>query len=124
MMDPHSSRRRRVLIVEDETVIAMILEEVLGMLDCDVVGPASKLEIAIGLAREEPIDAAVLDVTIRGGQVFPVADILLGRGIPFLLSSGYGEWALPAAFQRIPRLQKPFTINEAVKAIRAVVPAC
>lgn len=115
--------RRRILVVEDETMIAMILEEILADLGCDVVGPASKLETAIGLARDEVIDAAVLDITIRGGQVFPVADILLGRGIPFILASGYGEWALPEAFQGMPRLQKPFTIDEAAKAISAIFPA-
>ena len=108
----NDSTRRRVLVVEDETIIAVLIENMLKTLGCEIVGPASKLEDALRLAREESFDAAILDVTIRGGQVFPVAEILRERGIPFMLASGYGEWALPEVFRGNTRLQKPFTAGE------------
>ena len=111
---------RRILVVEDETIIAAFIEDILISLGCEIVGPASKLETAIRLAREEPCDAAFLDVTIRGGQVFPVAEILRERGIPFVLASGYGEWALPDAFRGNPRLQKPFTSAQLEEALGAI----
>ncbi len=111
---------RRILVVEDETMIAVLIEDMLEMLGCEIVGPASKLDAAIQLARDELIDAAILDVTIRGGQVFPVAEILRERGIPFVLASGYGQWALPEAFRGNPRLQKPFTVGEFEGALNAV----
>lgn len=111
-MSESHTRTRRILVVEDEILIAMMIEDALADLGCEIVGPASSLEAAILLARDEEIDAAFLDVTIRGGQVFPVAEILVQRGIPFVFSSGYGDWALPEAFQGHRRLTKPFTAGE------------
>lgn len=105
----------RVLIVEDEMLIAIEIEDALRAFGYDVVGPTGKLETALQLATDEMIDAAILDVTIRGGQVFPVAEKLLERGIPFILASGYGGWALPDGMRDLPRLIKPFT-SEALNA--------
>jgi DNA-binding NarL/FixJ family response regulator len=76
----------------------------------EVVGPAAKLETAIQLAREAQFDIAILDVSIRGEKVYPVAELLLARGTPFAFASGYGDWALPEAMRDCPRLMKPFTI--------------
>lgn len=114
--------RRRVLVVEDETAIAMIFEEVLRDSGFDVVGPVSKLDAAISLARHEKLDAAVLDVTIRGGEVYPVADILKMRNVPFVLASGYGEWALPEAYRGLPRLSKPFTPEDVERMLAVLFP--
>ena len=111
---------KRILIVEDETLVAMNIEDVLTEEGCEVVGPASRLDVAIRLAREERIDAAVLDVTIRGGQVFPVAEILMDRGIPFVLASGYGDWALPERLKGQSRLTKPFSSEELLRSMRAL----
>ena len=83
----------RILVVEDETLIAILIEQALQELGCVIVGPVSKLDVALQLARDETMDAAILDVAIRGGYVYPVADLLLARGIPFVLASGYGDWA-------------------------------
>ena len=103
-------------------MIATLIEEVLTAAGYLIVGPVAKLEAAVQLARSESLDGAVLDVTIRGGQVFPVADILRERGIPFLLSSGYGDWALPEAFRGQTLLQKPFTSTELATAVEALCP--
>lgn len=115
--------RRRILVVEDEAMIATIIEDVLSDLGCEVVGPVAKLESAIQLAREEALDGAILDVTIRGGKVFPAAEILRERGIPFVLSTGYGDWALPDDLLGQHRLTKPFNSAELERAIRAICAA-
>ena len=102
----------RVLVVEDDMLIAVYIEEVLQGLGCIVVGPVSKLDAAVRMANGEALDAAILDVNIRGGHVFPVAERLCARSIPFALASGYGDWALPEALRNKPRLTKPFTEQE------------
>jgi DNA-binding response OmpR family regulator len=108
----------RVLVVEDETLIAILIEDILSAMDCEIVGPISKLEIAIQTAKEGNFDIAVLDVTIRGGKVYPVAEDLLARGVPFILASGYGDWALPTLLRDQPRLTKPFTAAELEDQVR------
>ena len=102
----------RVLVVEDDMLIAIHIEDALRDLGCVVVGPVGKLDAALRMANDEILDAAILDVNIRGGHVFPVAERLQARGIPFALASGYGDWALPEAFRNQPRLTKPFTEQE------------
>jgi DNA-binding response OmpR family regulator len=109
---------RRILVVEDEMLIAMEIEATLEALGCEIVGPVSTLETALQLAREMTLDAAILDITIRGGKSFPVANELLNRDIPFALASGYGDWALPEAMRDRPRLTKPFTAAELEKQVR------
>jgi CheY-like chemotaxis protein len=113
--------RSRILIVEDEMMIALLIEDVLEELGYEMVGPVSKLEAAVKLARDETFDAAILDVNIRGGDTYPVATILRERGIPFVMASGYGGWALPDAFKGQPLLQKPFTAADVKKVIGAML---
>ena len=108
---------RRILVVEDEMLIAACIEEILQNLGCIVVGPAGRLDTALRLAADEALDAAVLDVNIRGEQVYPVAEKLIQRRIPFVLASGYGNWALPEAFRDQPRLTKPFTHKQLVEQV-------
>ncbi len=103
----------RVLVVEDETLIAVLIEETLRDLGCVVVGPVSTLAAALRLASDDALDASILDVTIRGGKVYPVAERLLARDIPFVLASGYGEWALPESSSR------PAPLDQAVHAGRS-----
>ncbi|HET9902289.1 MAG TPA: response regulator [Xanthobacteraceae bacterium] len=99
---------RRILVVEDEILISMLLEDMLTDLGYEVAGTASRVEEALALARSAQIHAAILDVNLNGQEVFPVADVLAGRSIPFVFATGYGERALPAAYQERPTLQKPF----------------
>jgi CheY-like chemotaxis protein len=100
---------RQVLVVEDEMTIVVILEDTLLGLGAQVVGPVARLDTALRLAKEAPIDAALLDVNIRGGNSYPVADILAERGIRFAFSTGYSDWALEERHRDRPRLTKPFT---------------
>ena len=109
---------RRILVVEDEMLIAMIIEDAVQDSGGEIVGPVATLEKALKIAEEEEFDAAILDVTIRGGKVYPVAELLLARDIPFLFASGYGDWVLPAELRDKPRLTKPFTAAALEEQIR------
>ncbi|MGC1887475.1 MAG: response regulator [Stellaceae bacterium] len=111
----------RILVVEDEMLIAILIEDMLQELGCHVVGPVSRLDAAMRLAHEEPLDAAILDVSIRGGQVYPVAEKLLARNIPFVLASGYADWALPESLRDQPRLTKPFRQHDLEEQVRLLM---
>lgn len=101
----------RVLIVEDEMLIAILIEDALADIGFSIVGPAAKLETAFQLIETSAFDIAILDVSIRGQKVYPVAEHLLALGVPFAFASGYGDWALPEILRDRPRLMKPFTMG-------------
>ena len=111
-MPSEHSAGRQVLVVEDEMTIVVMIEDTLRQLGAEVVGPAARLDAALRLAKEAPIDAAVLDINIRGGNSYPVADILTERRIPFVFCSGYGDWAIDKRHRDRPRLQKPFSSSD------------
>lgn len=101
---------RRVLLVEDESLVAMLLETILEDMGCTAVGPASNIEEGLRLAEGEPdLACALLDVNVAGQTVFPVAQALKARGVPFIFSTGYGEGGLPDEWRGHPTIQKPFT---------------
>jgi len=100
---------RRVLVVEDESLVAMLLETMLEDMGCTPVGPASTVDEGLKLASEERLDAALLDVNVAGTPVFAVAEALESRGIPLVFSTGYGEGGLPENWRGRPTVQKPFT---------------
>lgn len=108
MAPRHSAKGGRVLVVEDEMMIVLVIEETLVDLGLDVVGPAPSLDAALRLATGASIDAAILDINIRGGNSYAVADILAERGIPFVLCSGYSDWAIEERHRDRPRLTKPY----------------
>ena len=99
---------RRVLVAEDEFVIALEVDEALRRTGYEVVGPVAAAEEAERFARGERLDAAVLDVGLRGGTVFAAADLLAGLGVPFVLLTGSLEETLPERFQGRPFLAKPY----------------
>jgi CheY-like chemotaxis protein len=100
-----------VLVVEDESMICLLLEDMLKDLGCKVVGMAGNFKHAVELAERERIDVAILDVNLGGQLVFPVADILSGRGIPFVFATGAGAGSLPAQWQGHCSVQKPVTVD-------------
>lgn len=103
-------RGRRVLVVEDESLVAMLIETILEDLGGEAVGPMASVDEALAfLADGTAIDAALLDVNLAGRQVFPVAEALQAAGVPFVFSTGYGEGGLPEAWRGRPTVQKPFT---------------
>jgi CheY-like chemotaxis protein len=98
---------RRVLLVEDESMVAMLAEDMLLDLGCDVV-VAMRLDRAVALARTERFDLAVLDVNLGDARSYPIADVLFENGTPFLFATGYGRNGLDAAYQAVPVVQKPY----------------
>ena len=108
----------RVLLVEDETLVAMLLEDMIADLGGTVVGSVSRVSRALEFAKDADtrIDLAVLDVNLGGEEVFPVAEALAERGVPFAFSTGYGNAGLPESWRGRPTLQKPFT-QEQVTAV-------
>jgi len=100
---------RRVLVVEDESLVAMLLETILEDMGCTPVGPASTVDAGLTMATDEQLDAALLDVNVAGKQVFPIAEALKARGVPFVFSTGYGEGGLPDEWRGQAAIQKPFT---------------
>jgi CheY-like chemotaxis protein len=107
----------RVLVVEDEMMVSMLIEDMLGELGCEVVGPASRLDEAMALAREAEVDCAVLDVNLGGQPIFPVADLLRERGRPFAFATGYGDAGLRDADKGSPVLQKPFREGDLARVL-------
>ena len=103
---------KRILVVEDELLVVMLVEEILSAAGCVVVGPFARVGKAVAAARVEAVDAAVLDVNVAGEAVFPVALELQKRGVPFLFVTGYGEAALPRDHPEWEALSKPFRSNQ------------
>jgi DNA-binding response OmpR family regulator len=108
---------RRILLVEDEMLVAMLVETALEDEDCTVVGPFGALGEALEAARGEALDLAVLDINLAGEKVFPVAEVLAGRGVPFLLLSGYGDGGLPSDRRHWPICAKPFDLHDLVSTL-------
>lgn len=107
-MDSRLLAGLRLLVVEDDAMLAMALDLTLSNLGCDVVGVASSLGEAVPLACEAAIDGAILDVNLAGEKVYPVADILAARKIPFVFTTGYGRACLRDRDRARPVLQKPY----------------
>lgn len=111
----------KVLIVEDEALIAMLLEEMLADRGYSVAGVATTVEEGEDMARRLDFDAAILDVSLNGSYVFPVAERLDARGIPFVFTTGYGEAGLIEAWADRPVFTKPYDIGELTEALSQLV---
>lgn len=113
-----SLRNCRVLVVEDEYLLADELQRELRRAGAVVLGPVPTVDLALGLlAREAAVDGAVLDVNLGGEHVYPVADALADRAIPFVFVTGYDAQALPPRFAHAPRCEKPVKISAVQDAI-------
>jgi CheY-like chemotaxis protein len=107
----------RVLVVEDEMMVSMLIEDMLTELGCQVVGPASRLDEAMALAKEAEMDCAVLDVNLGGQPIFPLADLLRERGRPYAFATGYGDAGLRDVDKGAPVLQKPFREGDLARVL-------
>jgi CheY-like chemotaxis protein len=102
----------RILLVEDEYLIRMLLEDMLSDLGYEVAAAVGTIAEASESATNGQFDAAILDVNVDGKEIYPVADILAKRGLPFVFVSGYGEGSLIERFRGRPSLQKPFQAEQ------------
>ena len=116
-MEADRSKPLRILLVEDEPLVAMAIEDSLEVQNVGVVGPAGTVAEALELIAKGGIDAALLDVTLRGERVDSVADALSARGIPFVFTTGHGAAGLPQSHQDRPVLTQPFRGVEMTDAI-------
>ena len=112
----------RVLIAEDEFLVGIQLEEDLRSAGCSIVGPFGTLETATVASRRERFDLALLDINLNGDLVYPLADELSARGVPFIFLSGYLSAALPERFRGSPLIAKPHDPAALIEVIRAAVP--
>lgn len=102
----------RILVVEDEAAISLLLEDMLLDFGCEVIGPAARLSAALEAVSRESVDIAILDVNVAGEPIYPVAEALVARNIPFVFSTGYGSAGIKDAFRDRPVLQKPFAQHD------------
>lgn len=110
----------RVLIVEDEIVVALFLEDILADFGYEVAGVVSRLEEALARAAVPDFSAAVLDVHLNGKDVFPLADRLAELDLPFIFATGYGARGIPERHAGRPVLQKPFLPEDLARALASL----
>jgi CheY-like chemotaxis protein len=112
---------RRVLIAEDEYSLAEMLVEEFAKLGVETIGPASTVKRALDLVEHSgPLDAAVLDVKLRNEMIFPVADALRARGVPFFFATGYSQKIIPDRYKDVVRYEKPFDVAEVARVVAQI----
>jgi len=115
------SQTRRILIVEDEPLIAMMLEDFVDSLGHEVVGNCETVEEALGAVDRGGFDVAILDVNLKGENVWPVASALRERSVPFVVASGGYVEPPPAEFAAVPMIDKPYTIDRVGPALESAL---
>ncbi|MDN3588994.1 MULTISPECIES: response regulator [Methylobacterium] len=113
----------RVLVVEDEAAISMLLEDMLLDFGCTVVGPAARLSTALEMAASETFEVAILDVNVAGEPIYPVAEAIVKRNLPIVFSTGYGGAGIREPFRDRPVVQKPFSQADLKRTLLAAVAA-
>ncbi|MEJ2626075.1 MAG: response regulator [Pseudolabrys sp.] len=122
-MENSPPARPRVLVVEDEYLIRMLLEDMLEELGYDMAAGVGTISEASDEASNGDFHAAILDVNLDGQEIYPVADILAERGLPFVFVTGYGERSLPDPHRSRPALQKPFQAEQLRVALAGLLAA-
>jgi CheY-like chemotaxis protein len=111
---------RRILIVEDDFVVALDMSEIIAELGGTVIGPAGQLAEGLALAESEELSGAILDINLGSENSFALADRLLARGVPLIFVTGYGATMLPKRFAAIPTLSKPFSSLAVERALHQI----
>jgi CheY-like chemotaxis protein len=113
--------RRRVLIAEDEYSLAKVMVEEFAKLGVETIGPASTVKRALDLVEHSgPLDVAVLDIKLRNEMIFPVADALRARGVPFVFTTGYSQKIIPDRYKDVVRYEKPFDVAEIARVVAQI----
>ncbi len=116
--DPHPCANRSVLVVEDEAVISMLIEDMLGELGCGDIRCVGTLKAGLAAIEAKHPDLVILDVNLGGTPAFPIAERLAAAGVPFLFTTGYGAAGLPPEWAGRPVLQKPFSVEALAAQLR------
>jgi len=111
----------RLLLVEDEALIALMLEDMVEGMGCAVTGLAPRVALGVAMADSGNFDVAILDVNVAGENVEPVAERLASRGVPFIFATGYGEAGVPLRYRDRPVVSKPFRSDQLEAAIQKAV---
>ena len=111
-MSKRELSNRKVLVVEDEMMIAMLIEDMLDAFGCKLVGPATSVPRALELIGKEKVDVAVLDLNLDGKDTYAIADALRQKNVPFLFATGYGSTGIRPEYRDRPVLQKLFQAKE------------
>jgi len=114
---------RRVLVVEDELLVLMMIEDMLADLGCESVTVAATIEQALALICAQVFDAAILDMNLNGSSSHPVAEALVARGVPFVYATGNIGGAIRDGYRDRPVLKKPFEFEELVRSLRPLLSA-
>ncbi len=112
---------QRVLVVEDNYIMALDLSQMVEELGGAVVGPVGRLAEGLALAQSDGLAAAILDVNLDGEDTFSLADGLLAAHIPVIFATGYDPKMLPERFAKLPRISKPFTTRSVESAVRKIL---
>ena len=120
--DGKPSAGKRVLVVEDEMMIRMLLHDMLEDIGYTLAGEAGAVEEALAIAKQGAFDVAILDVNLNGKPISPVVDVLVERGVPFVFATGYGLRGVPEQYRERPTLQKPFETDALAQALAALHP--
>ena len=116
-MSKRELSNRKVLVVEDEMMIAMLIEDMLDEFGCKLVGPATNVPRALELIGKESIAVAVLDLNLDGKDTYAIADALQRKNVPFIFATGYGSTGLRQEYGNRPVLQKPFQARDLETAL-------
>ncbi len=118
---PAGKSAKRILLVEDELMIRMLLEDMLGELGYTIAAEAGRVEEALQAAKTADFDLAILDVNLNGEPIGPVAEALVARGLPFVFATGYGERGLPEPYRDRPTLKKPFQLDSLKQTLQSAL---
>jgi CheY-like chemotaxis protein len=111
----------RVLVVEDQMLLALALTSLLEDLGCEAVGPVAQVVAALPIVMKEPLDAALLDIRLADESAEPIAAILIGRSIPFAFVTGHSRDQIPVALRDRPYVGKPFSDSEIKMVVRELL---
>jgi CheY-like chemotaxis protein len=120
MAEATALQGRRILVIEDDYLIGIVLADILESVGAEVLGPIGEVEEAITFIETDgaTFDMAVLDVNLHGRRSYPIADVLLARRIGFVFTTGYGADAIAEAYQRYPRCEKPIDPAKLIAALK------
>ena len=112
---------KRILVIEDELLLALCVGEALEEQGCEVIGPATSVRQGLNLVETTAVNGAILDINLNGELVYPVAKALMDRNIPFLFTTGYNSLDVPSSFRSVPRLDKPVEPGLFIQVLKQIM---